>query len=65
MNRSSTQFWVALVGIIGLVTITAIAVAGVVFADAPNELAFTLAGGLLAATSAAAAWLFRLNGNGK
>ncbi|KKM26162.1 hypothetical protein LCGC14_1587500 [marine sediment metagenome] len=62
MNRQSTQFWVALIGMIGMVLVTVLAVAGTMFADVPSELPFILVGGLLSVTSTAAAWLFRLNG---
>lgn len=63
MNRQNTQFWVAIIGMIGLVGITALAIAASIFSDnVPNEMAFLLVGGLLSTTSAAGAWLFRLNG---
>lgn len=66
MNRQNTQFWVAIIGIAGLVGITALAVAGSIFSDnVPSEMAFMLVGGLLSVTSTAAAWLFRLNGQSK
>lgn len=63
MNRQNTQFWVAIIGMAGLVGITALTVAGSIFSDnVPSEMAFMLVGGLLSTTSAAGAWLFRLNG---
>ena len=62
MDRQNTQFWVAVIGMGGLAIITGMAVAGTIWGDAPNEMAFMLVGGLLSVTSTAAAWLFRLNG---
>jgi Kef-type K+ transport system membrane component KefB len=62
MNQQKTQFWVAIIGITGLVIIAGMAVAGSIWGDAPTEMAFMLVGGLLSATSTAIAWLFRLNG---
>ena len=62
LNQGSTQFWVAIIGMAGLVTITGVAVAGLIWGNGPSELAFMLVGGLLSVTSTAAAWLFRLNG---
>ncbi len=63
MNRQGTQFWVAIIGMTGLVGITALAVGASFFSDdVPSEMAFMLVGGLLSVTSTAAAWLFRLNG---
>ena len=62
MNRQGTQFWVAIIGMSGMVAVTLMAVAGSMFADVPNELTFMLVGGLLSVTSTSAAWLFRLNG---
>lgn len=65
MNRQATQFWVALIGILGITVVTAISVIATMFYDAPAELAFMFAGGLLSIGSAAGAWLFRLNGSAK
>lgn len=62
MNQQQTQFWVAIIGMSGLVTITAVAVAGYIWGNTPSELVFMLVGGLLSVTSTASAWLFRLNG---
>jgi len=65
MNRQVTQFWVAIIGMTGLVIITGMTVAGSIWGNIPNELSFLLVGGLLSVTSTAAAWLFRLNGMDK
>ncbi|KKL52081.1 hypothetical protein LCGC14_2289070 [marine sediment metagenome] len=62
MNKQGTQFWVAIIGMVGLVTITGMAVAGNIWSDVSSELVFMLVGGLLSVTSTAVAWLFRLNG---
>ena len=63
MNRQGTQFWVAIIGMLGLVGITALTIAASAFSDnVPSEMAFMLVGGLVSTTSAAGAWLFRLNG---
>ena len=62
MNRQATQFWVSIIGIVALGIITGVAVVGAMFYDAPSDMAFLLVGGLLAVTSAASAYLFRLNG---
>ena len=62
MDRQGTQFWVAIIGMGGLVGVTLMAVAGSIFAELPNELPFMLAGGLLSTASTASAWLFRVNG---
>ena len=63
MDRANAQFWVAMLGMGGLVLITLASVCGTIWANAPNELTFMLVAGLLSATSAAAAWLFRPNNN--
>lgn len=63
MNRQRTQFWVAVIGMLGLVLVTAMSVASTIWGDTPNEMSFMLVGGLLSVTSTAAAWLFRLNGH--
>ena len=63
MNRQLTQFWVAIIGMGGLVTACLLSVAGQIWADSPSELTFMLIGGLLSVTSTSAAWLFRLNGS--
>jgi len=62
MDRQKTQFWVAVIGMGGLVLITALSVAGSIWGEVPSEMPFMLVGGLLSVTSTAAAWLFRLNG---
>ncbi len=61
MNRQQTQFWVAVIGMAGLVCITMVSVAGSIWGEMPSEMSFMLVGGLLSVTSTAAAWLFRLN----
>lgn len=63
MNRQATQFWVAVIGMSGMVGITGIAVTGTAFGDVPLELTFALVTGLVSVSSMAAAWLFRLNGS--
>ena len=65
MTRSMTQFWVAIIGMAGLVGITMTSIIGVIWGDAPAELAYMLVGGLLSTVSMAGAYLFRLNGAGK
>ena len=65
MDRQKTQFWVAVIGMGGLVLITALSVAGSIWGAVPSEMPFMLVGGLLSVTSTAAAWLFRLNGGAK
>lgn len=65
MDRQHTQFWVAMIGMTGLVFITALSVAGSIWGDMPSEMSYLLVGGLLSVTSTAAAWLFRLNGTAK
>lgn len=62
MNRQATQFWVSIIGIVGLVIIAGIALIGALFYDAPSEMAFMLVGGLLSLVGSASAYLFRLNG---
>jgi hypothetical protein len=58
MNRQFTQAAVAIIGMTGLVTGMIITLLVPDLADARN----LLLGGLIASTSTAAAWLFRLNG---
>lgn len=62
MNRQATQFWVSIIGIVGLAIITGVAVVGAMFYDAPTDMAFLLIGGLVSVTASATAYLFRLNG---
>ena len=62
MSKQQTQFWVAIIGMMGLVVIAGIAVVGALFFDAPNDMAMLLAGGVIATTAASGQWLFRLNG---
>ncbi len=58
MGRQFTQAAVAIIGMTGMVTATIISLLVPDLADARN----LLLGGLIASTSTAAAWLFRLNG---
>lgn len=58
MNRSFTQAAVAIIGMSGLVAATLMSLVIPELNDARN----LLLGGLIASTSTAAAWLFRLNG---
>lgn len=62
MKRSGTQFVVAVLGMFFLGTATLAAVVGEVFFDGSNELTFALVTALTGTTGAAAAYLFRLNG---
>lgn len=62
MNRQATQFWTAIIGMLGLTVVTGVAVVGTMFFDKPSDLALMLVGGLIGVTSTAGAWLFRLNG---
>ena len=59
MNRQFTQAAVAIIGMTGLVAATLITLVIPDLEDARN----LLLGGLIASTSTAAAWLFRLNGH--
>jgi hypothetical protein len=61
MNKNMTQMIVAVLGIAGLVTATVIAL----ITDSLHDERQILIGGLIAATSTAAAWLFRMNGTVK
>ena len=58
LNRQFTQAAVAIIGMTGLVAATLITLVIPDLEDARN----LLLGGLIASTSTAAAWLFRLNG---
>lgn len=58
MNKNTTQALVAVIGIAGLVVATIITL----LVDKLGDERQILIGGLIAATSTAAAWLFRLNG---
>jgi len=60
MNQSITQFWVAVIGMVGLVVISMTAVLCQAFGDSPGELTFMLVGGLISVTATASAWLFRI-----
>lgn len=62
MNRSHTQFVVAVMGMFFLGAATLAAVVAEVFFDSSNELTFALVTALTGTTGAAAAYLFRLNG---
>ncbi len=64
MNRNATQFWVSVLGMVFLGLATLFAVIATLFYEAPTDIAFMLVGGLVSITSTAAAWLFRLNGQG-
>ena len=58
ITRNTTQAIVAVLGMIGLVSATIISL----FVPELQEERNLLLGGLIAATSASASWLFRLNG---
>ena len=62
MNRQTTQFALALSGIVFLGAATLVALVGDVFFDKPSELTFALVTALTGTTGAATAYLFRLNG---
>ena len=62
MKRQGTQFVVAVLGMGFLGTATLAAVVGEVFFNGSSELTFALVTALTGTTSAAAAYLFRLNG---
>jgi hypothetical protein len=64
MNRSVTQFAVALAAVLLLGIVTIIAVVGYFWRNGPPELVFTLVGALSGITGQASAYLFRLNGGG-
>jgi hypothetical protein len=59
MNRAFTQFAVAVIGMSGLTVAAIISIC----LEKSEELTFALVTGLVGVTSAAAAWLFRLNGS--
>lgn len=59
MNKSATQAAVAIIGAIGLVTATIVTL----FMETLADERLLLIGGLIAAASASASWLFRLNGH--
>jgi hypothetical protein len=62
VNRSASQFVVAVLAMFFLGSATLAAVVGDVFWDSPSEITFALITALSTATGAAAAYLFRLNG---
>ena len=62
MNRTATQFAVAVIGMFSLAAVSIMVVAGSIWGDVPSELSFMIIGALISATSTSAAWLFRLNG---
>lgn len=62
MTRQLTQFAVAIVGTIFLGIATLVAIVGELFFDGSSELTFALVTALTGLTGAAAAYLFRLNG---
>ena len=59
ITRNTTQAVVAVLGMIGLVAATIVTL----FAPDLTQERSMLVGGLIAATSTSAAWLFRLNGS--
>ena len=59
ITRNTTQAVVAVLGMIGLVAATIVTL----FVPDLTQERSMLVGGLIAATSTSAAWLFRLNGN--
>ncbi|KKN25158.1 hypothetical protein LCGC14_0887670 [marine sediment metagenome] len=59
ISRNTTQAAVAVLGMIGLVSATIVTL----FVPDLTQERSMLVGGLIAATSTSAAWLFRLNGN--
>ena len=61
ITRNMTQAIVAVLGMIGLVAATIVTL---FIPDLAQERS-VLVGGLIAATSVSATWLFRLNGNSK
>jgi hypothetical protein len=58
ITRNTTQAMVAVLGMIGLVAATIVTL----FVPDLTQERSMLVGGLIAATSTSAAWLFRLNG---
>jgi hypothetical protein len=60
VNQSITQFWVAIIGLVGLIAVTLTAVLCQAFGESPGELTFMLVGGLISVTATASAWLFRI-----
>lgn len=59
MNKNATQAFVAILGMVGLVSATLVTLLLPDLEEARN----ILVGGLIAASSTSAAWLFRLNGS--
>lgn len=66
LNTQATQFYVALVGIVGLVLLAALALVLAALADGDNEVVdnvlLLLVGGLVSGVGGSLAYLFRLNG---
>lgn len=67
MNKTRTQFWVALVAMLGVVLLATVLTLCVAFGGARDDVLknalLLLTGGLINATGAAVAYLFRLNGH--
>ena len=61
MNQSITQFWVAVIGLLGLVAVTLMALVCQAFDRSVGDVILgMLIGGLLSVTATASAWLFRI-----
>lgn len=66
LNTQATQFYVAVVGIVGLVVLAGLALVCTAFGKSEGQVVedvlLLLAGGLVSAVGASIAYLFRLNG---
>ena len=62
MNRSATQFVIAVIFVVILGLATLVSIVGELWFDKSSQFAMLLVGGLLTGTGQAVAYLFRLNG---
>ena len=66
MNTQATQFYIAMVAVVGLVLLTGLVVICIAFGEAANQVLenvlLLLIGGLVSSVGACVAYLFRLNG---
>ena len=66
MNTQATQFYIAMVAVVGLVILTGLVIICIAFGNAANQVLenvlLLLIGGLVSSASCCVAYLFRLNG---
>lgn len=62
MNRSATQFVIAVIFVVILGLATLVSIVGELWFDKSSQFTMLLVGGLLTGTGQAVAYLFRLNG---